>query len=232
MGIPTARDWLEIGTCPSLSPHHGYRFSPVRRGNSSSCRTPMRYPWWRPGGDPFGYGRVRRRYVPPLSPHHGYRFSPVRRGNSSSCRTPMRYPWWGPGEDPFGYGRVRRRYVPPLSPHHGYRFSPVRRGNSSSCRTPMRYPWWEPGGDPFGHGPAEGRYVPPTLAPHHGYRFSPVRRGGGHHVIRTRIGLRGDPVSSTGQAVLLPVDEVGAVRAIFIPKTCWALRDAMLGARG
>ena len=32
---------------------------------TSSCRTPMRYPWWGRGGDPFGYGTDRRRGVPP-----------------------------------------------------------------------------------------------------------------------------------------------------------------------
>ena len=55
-------------------PHH--RFSPVRRGGTvfphpdpvptppSSYRTPMRYPWWGTGGDPFGYEPARRKGGP------------------------------------------------------------------------------------------------------------------------------------------------------------------------
>ena len=198
-GYRPARRWRVPFAPP---PHHGYRprivvrgdpvsstgqavFSPVRRGLLSSCRTPMRYPWWGPGGDPFGYRPARRWRVPfAPPPHHGYRLVPVRRGKSSSCRTPMRYPWWGPGGDPFGYRPARRWRVPfAPPPHHGYRprivvrgdpvsstgqavFSPVRRGSLlSSCRTPMRYPWWGPGGDPFGYRPARSRCGPPAVTP-------------------------------------------------------------------
>ena len=198
----------------------------------------MRYPWWGPGGDPFGYRPARSRCgtLRTLSPHHGYR---PRTGSDEGCcsscrypdalptpppsyRTPMRYPWWGPGGDPFGNRPARRWRVPfAPPPHHGYRprivvrgdpvsstgqavLSPVRRGKSSSCRTPMRYPplqpsyrtpmrypWWGPGGDPFGYRPARRWRVPFAPPPHHGYR--------------PRIVVRGDPVSSTGQAVFSPV---------------------------
>ena len=111
---------------------------------------------------------------------------------------------------PSAMGRLDVRECPTLSPHHGYRFSPVRRGKSSSCRTPMRYPWWRPGGDPFGHGPVGSRCVsPPAVTPPKLPGVPGTTREVRDHGCRTRIGLRGD--------VLLPVDEVGAVRAIFIP---------------
>ena len=155
-----------------------------------SYRTPMRYPWWGPGGDPFGYRPARRWRVPfAPPPHHGYRFSPVRRGLLSSCRTPMRYPPLPRLTAPrcgihggaraagrtFGYRPARSGCVPPaVTPpwipasagktRRRATWIPART-TTPSYRTPMRYPWWGPGGDPFGYRPARGRRGPPAVTP-------------------------------------------------------------------
>ena len=41
---------LYMSGVPASAPHHGFRLSAVTRRMLSSCRTPMRYPWWGKGG--------------------------------------------------------------------------------------------------------------------------------------------------------------------------------------
>ena len=56
---------------------------------TSSCRTPIRYPWWGRGGEHVGHGADGCTCVPTSRPHRGYRprigvrdddLTPVRRG--------------------------------------------------------------------------------------------------------------------------------------------------------
>ena len=122
---------LDIGAVPSLPPHHGYRFPPVRRRKSSSYRTPMRYPWWGSGG---AHARTTHTSLPSGDPHHTVLLH--------SDAVSMGYGWGSPS----AMGPLDVGAVPSLPPHHGYRFPPVRRRKSSSYRTPTRYPWWGSGG--------------------------------------------------------------------------------------
>ena len=146
VGTPSTTDPLDVRAVPTaVTPP---RFSPVRRGGSRlyrppsrthpslparppkpvptpqpSYRTPMRYPRWGPGGDPFDYRPARRWRSPhrrhttmdtgvrprwqPSYPHPDPVPTP-----QPSYRTPMRYPWWGPGGDPFDYRPARRKGSP------------------------------------------------------------------------------------------------------------------------
>ena len=60
LGAPSATDPLEVGAVPPLSPHHGYRFSPVRRcggcpgyfHSNRSCRLPPAPPIMKMGRSP------------------------------------------------------------------------------------------------------------------------------------------------------------------------------------
>ena len=147
VGTLSTTDRLDVRAYPPPSPHHGYRFSPVRRRKSSSYRAPMRYPppnrltahrcgthgGVRVVGRTFDYRPAQRKSVPPPSPHHGYRFSPVRRRKSSSYRTRMRYP------------PPNRRTAPRCGIHGGVRvagrafdYGPARRKSVPSAVTP---PW-------------------------------------------------------------------------------------------
>ena len=127
-----------LAQSPPPLPHHGYRFSPVRRGGSRlsapqagtpqpSYRTPMRYPWWGKGGDPFDYRPARRKG----GPHRRSHPFPPPKPEPPNRRTAPRCGTHG--------ARVGRGYplTAPLCTNHAKLGSPPQSiGPSNPCSTP------------------------------------------------------------------------------------------------
>ena len=105
MGEPSTTDWLDVKAYPPPSPHHGYRFPPVRRGGGHHVFRP------RP---------PHRRTAPRCGTHRGARVAGLTwmpaPTSTPSYRTPMRYPWWGKG----GWAHLRLRTGSTHSPVQGH----------------------------------------------------------------------------------------------------------------
>ena len=113
------------------------------RAPYSSCRTPIRYPWWDDTGVGTPLHRPARSRKGPLL-LTGERTSPLTptRGRDpplSSCRTPIRYPWGG------GRGRARPTRTTPnrqamphfhllVRPNQGHSHSGAQRRISRASR--------------------------------------------------------------------------------------------------
>ena len=123
-----------------------------------SYRTPMRYPWWGPGGNPPAIHHAKPTGDPP---------PPRRAGPRSGTHTPTVLPHpdavsmvgsgWGPLRQFTTQNRQATHHHHPVIPNPDPVPTP-----QPSYRTPMRYPWWGPGGDPSGNSPRKTDRRPTT----------------------------------------------------------------------